>query len=68
MTTTVERARDRRRRQLLGHVSGMWTATSRYVAVLALLIALFVIFAVTQHNFLTGANIENLLTGVSILW
>ncbi len=68
MSTTVEQTEDRRRQRLVGHMAGVWTATNRYVAVLGLLIALFVIFAVTQHNFLTGANIENLLTGVSILW
>jgi ribose/xylose/arabinose/galactoside ABC-type transport system permease subunit len=43
-------------------------ATSRFLTVLALLIALFVYFSVTQSAFLTSANIDNLLTSVSILF
>ena len=35
---------------------------------LVLLVGLFVYFAVSQTNFFTHANIENLLTSVSILW
>ena len=33
-----------------------------------LLVGLFVYFSFSQTNFLTHANIENLLTSVSILW
>jgi ribose/xylose/arabinose/galactoside ABC-type transport system permease subunit len=40
----------------------------RYGAVLVLLVSLFAFLSITQPRFLTGANIENLLTGVSILW
>ena len=35
---------------------------------LVLLIGLFIYFSASQTNFLTNANIENLLTSVSILW
>lgn len=59
---------DRHRLRIVSHAAGLWSATSRYAAVLVLLIALFVGFSVTQGNFLTSANIENLLTSVSILW
>jgi ribose/xylose/arabinose/galactoside ABC-type transport system permease subunit len=64
-TTHVE---DRRRRRVVEHAAGAWSATSRYAAVLVLLIGIFVYFSITQDRFLTGANIENLLTSVSILW
>jgi ribose/xylose/arabinose/galactoside ABC-type transport system permease subunit len=53
---------------VLEHAAGVWSATSRYAAVLVLLAGIFVYFSVTQDRFLTGANIENLLTSVSILW
>ena len=46
----------------------VWDGLARYGVVLALLIVLFVLLSVTQSRFLTKANIENLLTGVSILW
>ncbi len=59
---------DRGRQRVLSHAAGVWSATSRYAAVLVLLVALFVGFSVTQSSFLTSANIENLLTSVSILW
>ncbi len=45
-----------------------WDGFARYGAVLALLIVPFVIPSITQDRFFTKANIENLLTGVSILW
>src|SRR5262249_57762272 len=66
--TTSAHTEDRPRQRALDHAAGVWSATSRYLAVLLLLIALFVVFAVTQENFFTHSNIENLLTSVSILW
>lgn len=45
-----------------------WAATNRYIAVLVLLVALFVFFSISQANFFTHANVENLLTSVSILF
>ncbi len=56
-----------------GRLAGVRAAISldwlaRYGAVLALLIVLTVAMALTQANFLTGANIKDLLTGVAILW
>jgi ribose/xylose/arabinose/galactoside ABC-type transport system permease subunit len=59
---------DRERQRVLDHAAGVWSATSRYAVVLVLLIALFVFFAVTQPDFFTTANIENLLTSSSILF
>ena len=59
---------DRRRQGLLDHASGMWSAANRYAVVLTLLIGLFIFFSVTQDNFFTQQNVENLLTSVSILW
>ncbi len=68
MTGSREPAADRRRERLRDHAAGVWSATSRYAAVLVLLIVIFVYFAVSQDNFLTGPNLENLLTSVSILF
>jgi ribose transport system permease protein len=68
VTATTDAVEDRQRQRALDHAAGVWSATSRYAAVLVLLIAIFAFFAITQDNFLTQANIENLLTSVSILW
>jgi ribose/xylose/arabinose/galactoside ABC-type transport system permease subunit len=46
----------------------LWAQTSRYVVVLVLLVASFAFFSITQDNFFTQANVENLLTSVSILF
>lgn len=45
-----------------------WDGFARYGAVLLLLVVLFIVLSITQPRFFTKANIENLLTGVSILW
>jgi ribose transport system permease protein len=47
-----------------------WTAASaqRFMAVLLLLVALFVLFSVTQERFFTSGNIDALLTSAAILW
>jgi ribose/xylose/arabinose/galactoside ABC-type transport system permease subunit len=45
-----------------------WSVASRYGAVLLLLVGSTVYFAVSENGFLTSANVENLLTSVSILW
>ncbi len=68
MTAGPEHVEDRRRGRVLGRAAGVWSANSRYAAVLVLLVGLGVYFSVTQPNFFTQANLENLLTGVSILW
>lgn len=67
MTTTAQ-TDDRSRMRTLTHAAGVWSAATRYAAVLVLLVVLFVVFSISQANFFTGANIENLLTSVSILW
>ena len=59
---------DRHRQRVVDHAAGVWSASSRYAAVLVLLITIFAVFAVTQENFFTRPNIENLLTSVSILF
>jgi ribose transport system permease protein len=66
--TTTATTDDAARRRTLERAAGIWSATSRYAAVLVLLIALFVGFSVSQQNFFTSSNVENLLTSVSILW
>jgi ribose transport system permease protein len=59
---------DRRRLRSVAHAAGVWSAASRYAAVLVLLLAIFAFFAVSQNDFFTSANLQNLLTSVSILW
>jgi len=56
------------RRRALDGAANVFSATGRYAAVLVMLVVIFVVFSATQENFLTQANIENLLTSVSILW
>ncbi len=64
---TASADRDRRIR-VLERAEGVWSAGNRYAAVLVLLVGLFVYFSFSQTHFFTHANIENLLTSVSILW
>ena len=61
---------DRRRGSgLLDHAArACGRPSSRYAAVLVLLVGIFVVLSLTQANFFTRANIENLLTSVSILF
>jgi ribose/xylose/arabinose/galactoside ABC-type transport system permease subunit len=61
-------APDRERQRVLGQAAGVWSATNRYAVVLLLLVGIFVFFAVTQPDFFTEANLENLLTSSSILF
>lgn len=65
--TTVN-VEDRSRLRKLAHAAGVWSAATRYAAVLVLLVAIFAFFSVTQTDFFTSANLQNLLTSVSILW
>ena len=46
----------------------IWSTISRYGTVLVLLVAIFVYFSVSQSNFFTSANLQNMLAGLSILW
>jgi ribose transport system permease protein len=59
---------DRGRLRTLAHAAGVWSAATRYAAVLVLLVAIFVFFSATQGAFFASANLQNLLTSVSILW
>jgi ribose transport system permease protein len=60
-------ARGRQIRELAGWIRRS-AAGVRFLGVLVLLIALFVFFSVTQEGFFTSANLDNLLTSVSILF
>jgi ribose/xylose/arabinose/galactoside ABC-type transport system permease subunit len=66
--TATSHVEDRQRQRILDHAAGVWSATGRYAAVAVMLAAIFVYFSLTQDRFLTSANLENLLTSVSILW
>jgi ribose transport system permease protein len=61
-------ARRRRRVRAIERAEGVWTAGNRYAAVFVLLIGLFVYFSLSEDHFFTRANLENMLTSVSILW
>jgi ribose transport system permease protein len=61
-------ARRRRRVRAIERAEGVWTAGNRYAAVFVLLIGLFVYFSLSEEHFFTRANLENMLTSVSILW
>jgi len=60
--------REPQRQLLRDRVVGFWSATSRYGVVLILLIGIFCFFSATQPDFLSRANIENMLTSSSILF
>jgi ribose transport system permease protein len=49
-------------------LAGAWAGASRFAVVLVLLIAIFAVFSITQSDFLTSSNIQNLLASVSILF
>jgi ribose transport system permease protein len=45
-----------------------WTATRHCRPILIVTTVLFVVLSITQSEFLTSANLQNLLTGISVLW
>jgi ribose/xylose/arabinose/galactoside ABC-type transport system permease subunit len=45
-----------------------WNSASRFAVVALLLLFIFIFFAVTQSDFLTSSNLQNLLSSVSILF
>ena len=59
---------DRERQTLGSRAAGLWQSVNRYAVVLVLLVGIFVFFSLTQPDFFSQANIENLLTGSSILF
>jgi ribose transport system permease protein len=61
-------AREPEEQTLARWAAGVWAAANRYAVVLLLLIGIFVFFSLTQPDFFSQANIENLLTGSSILF
>lgn len=69
--TTPQEARPRALRAASGSAArraGRAATAQRFSAVLLLLIAVFIYFAVSQDRFFTSANIDALLTSASILW
>ena len=60
--------REAERQPLGGKAVGIWSAVNRYAVVLLLLIGIFCFFSLTEPDFFSRANIENLLTGSSILF
>ncbi len=65
---TTAHVEDRNRLRQLAHAAGVWSAATRYAAVLVLLVAIFAFFSLSQSAFFTSANLQNLLTSVAILW
>jgi ribose/xylose/arabinose/galactoside ABC-type transport system permease subunit len=64
----VEMARDTRGKASDLFQTWRTVATKRFTIVLLLLVAECAYFSMTQETFLTGQNIENVLTSVAILW
>jgi len=52
----------------LNSLGRAFAATRHFRPVLALVILLFAYFSITQPVFATGQNLQNMLTGVSVLW
>jgi ribose transport system permease protein len=50
------------------NLSAWFEGVGRFAAILILVIGLFIYFSVTEPRFFEGQNLENLLSGVSILW
>jgi ribose transport system permease protein len=51
-----------------GRGATAWARTRRFRPVLILLLVLLAGLSVTQETFLTGANLESMLTSVAVLW
>lgn len=66
--STEAQVRDSERQTLRDRAAGVWSSANRFAVVLLLLIGIFGFFSLTQPDFLSQANIENLLTGSSILF
>ena len=66
--STDATVRDAVRSSLGSRAAGIWAAANRYAVVLLLLVGIFLFFSLTQPDFFSRANIENLLTGSSILF
>ena len=59
---------DMRREPWRTRLAPLLEGLGRFGAILVLAIGLFVYFSITEERFLTTANVENILTGVAILW
>jgi ribose transport system permease protein len=66
--SSANHVHDPGRQPVRNRAAGIWSAANRYAVVLLLLIGIFCFFSATQPDFLSQANIENLLTGSSILF
>jgi ribose/xylose/arabinose/galactoside ABC-type transport system permease subunit len=53
---------------LAGAAGAAWRGTRLFRPILVLTILLFIILTVTQGDFLTTQNVQNLMTGISALW
>jgi ribose/xylose/arabinose/galactoside ABC-type transport system permease subunit len=50
-------------------LAGFWATTAPFRPVLILLVALFIVLSIwLPSSFLTGTNIQNILTAVTVLW
>lgn len=45
-----------------------WAATRHFRPVLAVTVVLCIVLTITQSDFATSTNLQNMLTGVSVLW
>lgn len=66
--TTLQQPPQERARATESRPARVWAATRPFRPVLILLVALLVILLATQPAFRTSANLQNLLSGVSVLW
>lgn len=51
-----------------GSLTRAWAATRHFRPVLAVTVVLFVVLTITQSDFATSTNLQNMLTGISVLW
>jgi ribose transport system permease protein len=49
-------------------LTNSWAATRHFRPALIVTVVLFVVLAATQSSFATSTNLQNMLTGVSVLW
>jgi ribose transport system permease protein len=61
-------AAPRARSRVTAGAADAWAAAARFGVVALLLLVIFIFFAITQSDFLTSSNIQNLLSSVSILF
>jgi len=55
-------------RRVAGIPRRAWKGSKQFRPVMILLVLVFLVLALTQPEFATGANLQNLLTAASVLW